>query len=430
MAARKPPSIADVDDVFVSAVDDMCTRRIGPMIDATPADRAIDAETLRACLRHVATTGYFGARVAESAGGSGLPLTATGVVTESLPAFLAVACIAQEATTFRIASSGNVSMHERYLPQLIGGELIAGSCISEPDVGSGSNEIRTSLRRVGSGRMRLRGVKLWSTNAPVADVLVVLARDESGQLVRIVLDAHADGVQVNPVETTGLRRGHLAEVVLDVSVSSENVLSGSTGARTVLQSSWSLNRASMGLAASALLRSALEAATRYSTERVQFGRPIGGHQLIQALLADAWAAWQAGRLLAYHALAVMDTGDPATKEASAAKLFGTEAAVTHISKLQQVAGSYGITPEFPFSQWLADASMLIFPDGTPQIQRLIMGRDIVGISAFSPRGSDTRASAATTVDAPARQALAQQHPPGSGSDTVDLRTRERASHDG
>lgn len=376
---------AAVDEVFVSAVEDMCRRQIEPIVDATPADRAVDAAALRKLFGNVATTGYFGARIAESAGGSGLPLTATGVVTESIPAFLSVACIAQEATTFRIASSGNVAMHERYLPQLIGGELIAGSCISEPDVGSGSNDIRTSVRGDGPNRVRLRGVKLWSTNAPVADVLVVLARDESGDLVRVVLDPHTDGVQISPVRTSGLLRGHLAEVVLDVSVSSDNVLSGSTGARAVLQSSWSLNRASMGLTASALLRSALEAATRYSTERVQFGGPIGGHQLIQGLLADAWTAWQASRLLAYNALAVLDTGDPATKEASAAKLFGTEAAVTHIGKLQQVAGSYGITPEFPFSRWLADATMLVFPDGTPQIQRLIMGREIVGISAFGPR---------------------------------------------
>lgn len=382
---RRPPAVAEVDEVFVSAVENMCRRRIEPIVDATPADRAVDAAALRTLLGHVATTGYFGARVAESAGGSGLPLTATGVVTESVPAFLAVACIAQEATTFRIASSGNVAMHERYLPQLISGQLIAGSCISEPDVGSGSNDIRTSVRGDGPDRVRLHGVKLWSTNAPVADVLVVLARDDSGQLERVVLDPHTDGVQINPLRTTGLLRGHLAEVVLDVSVSSDNVLSGSTGARTVLQSSWSLNRASMGLTASALLHSALEAATRYSTERVQFGRPIGGHQLIQGLLADAWTAWQASRLLAYNALAVLDTGDRATKEASAAKLFGTEAAVTHIGKLQQVAGSYGITPEFPFSQWLADATMLIFPDGTPQIQRLIIGREMVGISAFGSR---------------------------------------------
>lgn len=395
---RRPPAVAEVDEVFVSAVENMCRRRIEPIVDATPADRAVDAAALRTLLGHVATTGYFGARVAESAGGSGLPLTATGVVTESVPAFLAVACIAQEATTFRIASSGNVAMHERYLPQLISGQLIAGSCISEPDVGSGSNDIRTSVRGDGPDRVRLHGVKLWSTNAPVADVLVVLARDDSGQLERVVLDPHTDGVQINPVRTTGLLRGHLAEVVLDVSVSSDNVLSGSTGARTVLQSSWSLNRASMGLTASALLHSALETATRYSTERVQFGCPIGGHQLIQGLLADAWTAWQASRLLAYNALAVLDTGDRATKEASAAKLFGTEAAVTHIGKLQQVAGSYGITPEFPFSQWLADATMLVFPDGTPQIQRLIIGREIVGISAFGSRRA--AATATPTAEAP------------------------------
>jgi alkylation response protein AidB-like acyl-CoA dehydrogenase len=418
MASPPPPTIAPVDPMFLSAVADMCARKIAPTVESTAPDRAIDAATLRACLGHVASTGYFGARVTEAAGGSGLPLIATGAVTEALPTFLAVACIAQEATTFRVASSGNVAMHERYLPRMISGELIAGSCISEPDVGSGSNDIRTTIRSDGPGRARLRGVKMWSTNAPVADVLVVLARDESGQLVRIVLDPHSDGVQINPVDTTGLLRGHLAEVVLDVSVSDDVVLTSSTRARTVLQSSWGLNRASMGLAASALLRSALDAATRYSTERVQFGAAIGGFQLIQGLLADAWAAWQASRLLAYHALAVLDGGDTATKEASAAKLFGTEAAVTHIGKLQQIAGSYGITPEFPFSQWLADASMLVFPDGTPQIQRLIMGRDIVGISAF---GSRTARASETTKTQPTQQ------PPEPDQDRACLRAPENST---
>lgn len=378
------PAVSATDDLFADSVADMCKRRIQPITSSCREDAPIDGDSLRACFREIATTGYFGMRVAQSAGGSGLPLTAGGLVTEALPAFLAVACVAQEATTFRLASSGAGAMQEKYLPQLLSGSVIAGTCISEPDVGSDSNHVKTAATP-GRAGYHLHGAKLWSTNAPVADILIVVAREsDTGRLTRLLVETGQPGVHIRPVHTTGLRQGHLAEVFLDVRVEPDHVLSDSgPDARSVLNTSWSLNRCSMGLASTSLLSRALETAADYSKSRRQFGRIIGSFQLIQGLLAEALVARDAARLLCYRALTLLQGGGQAVAEASSAKVFANEAAVAHIGKLQQVAGAYGITPEFPYSQWLADAAMLVFPDGTPQVQRLLIGREIIGMSAFT-----------------------------------------------
>lgn len=371
----------DTERLLASSVADMVRRRIEPRLDGTPPE-PVSKDVLVACLRDVAATGYFGVRVPEAWGGSGLTHLLSGTVTEALPAFLGVACIAQEATIFRLVAGAGDAVREEYLPGLLAGDLVAGSAVSEPDVGSASNAVTATVERRGDG-YRLRARKLWTTNGTVADLLVVLARDtETGSTARVLVDTRTTPVAAADLPMSGLTRGHLCSVTVDATVPADHVLT-SVSTSTKMTDSWTLNRVSMGLIACALARSAVDYAIAYARTREQFGRAIARFQLVQALVADAATSVEAARLLCRRALADLDAGRPAVLSSSMAKLFATETAIQAILKAQQVAGSYGVSRELPFDEWLRDARMLTFPDGTSQIQQLIIGRELLGVSAFT-----------------------------------------------
>lgn len=365
-----------------AAVRSMVERHIGPRLDREPPGRPVSADALRDAFRHVGTTGLFGARAVEPYG-TRLPLVLAGTVVEELPAFLAVATVAQEATAFRLGHGASAELREKYLPGLVDGSLIAGSAISEPEVGSASNHVTTAMT-VDGGTCRIKGSKLWITNASVADVIVVAARDtRTGLVGRVLIDTSGTPVAVRELPMAGLERGHLCEFELDLEVPAGNVFGDAAAGPSVMTTSWTLNRVSMGLIACALARSALDAAVAFATTRGQFGKPIGAHQLVQELLADAATGIEAGRLLCYRALSLMDDGKDAVAASSMAKLFATETGLRAVLKCQQVAGAAGLSEEYPFARLLRDVRMLTIPDGTTQIQQLIIGRALTGLAAFT-----------------------------------------------
>lgn len=359
----------------------MVTRHLDPLWAGEPAGRPVSAATLRQAFQRVADTGLFGARAPEPYG-TGLPMHMVGTVVEELPAFLGVATVAQEATIFRIGHGASAELREKYLPGLIDGSLIAGSAISEPEVGSASNHVTTSMV-VDGDVCRLRGAKLWITNASVADVIVVAARDpRTGLVGRVLVDTSSTPVARRDLPMSGLERGHLGELELDVEVPAGNVFDDTAMGPSVMTTSWTLNRVSMGLIACALARRALHAAVEFAKTRNQFGKPIGAHQLVQELLADSATGIEAGRLLCYQALSLMDDREDAVTASSMAKLFATETSLRAVLKCQQVAGAAGLSEEYPFARLLRDVRMLTIPDGTTQIQQLILGRQLTGLAAF------------------------------------------------
>jgi alkylation response protein AidB-like acyl-CoA dehydrogenase len=372
------PTSADLRE----AVRSMMARHIEPRLEQEAPGRPVSADALRSAFGHVATTGLFGARAPEPYG-TRLPLVLAGTVVEELPAFLAVATVAQEATAFRLGHGAPAELREKYLPGLVDGSLIAGSAISEPEVGSASNHVTTAMT-VDGVTCRLKGAKLWTTNASVADVIVVAARDTRTDLVgRVLVDTAVTPVAVRDLPMSGLAQGHLCEIGLDIEVPAGNVFDDAAAGPAVMTTSWTLNRVSMGLIACALARSALDAAVGFATTRSQFGKPIGAHQLVQELLADAATGIEAGRLLCYRALSLMDDGADAVTASSMAKLFATETALQAVLKCQQVAGAAGLSEEYPFARLLRDVRMLTIPDGTTQIQQLIIGRRLTGLAAFT-----------------------------------------------
>ncbi|HVQ59633.1 MAG TPA: acyl-CoA dehydrogenase family protein [Solirubrobacterales bacterium] len=375
--------LGEFEQDLAAAVEAAVERHIEPALAPLPVDEPVSAEVLRELNAHAREFGVFGARVPEQHGGSGLSCLGLGVVLERLPPFLAMSAVSQEATTFRIAGAADEGLRERYLPGLIAGTTIAASGISEPGAGSDPRSIATTATPDGDS-IRLRGTKLWITNATVADVILVLARHaETGELVRVLVDCAETPLETREVPMSGLRQGHLGEVVIDVEVPAAQLLAGSDGTRDALTRSWLANRPNVGLIACNIAARALAFSIEHVRERRQFGQPIGGFQLVQGVLADVATELDAARLLCYRALAELDQGRRAAREASMAKMFATEMAVRATLRCQELFGSAGSALEYPLDQWLRDARMLTFPDGTRQIHQLVIGRDLTGISAFS-----------------------------------------------
>ncbi|MGA8116279.1 MAG: acyl-CoA dehydrogenase family protein [Actinocatenispora sp.] len=363
----------------------MATETLFPQLHELP-ETPVPHERLVRLFGLVEPLGVLGARVPEEMGGSGLSCLEYGLVMEQLPPVLAVAVQAHEGTASRIALGGDDDQRREFLPRLLNGTAIAATATSEPEVGSDPRAVAALAESTGTG-FRLSGRKLWVTNGTVADLLMVVARlrraDGTVETGRLLLDRAVSPFETREVEAIGLRQGHLAEVTLDaVPVPARNEIRDAGRFHQQMTRTWLANRAMLGLIGAGIARRALDASVRYARERKQFGAVIGSYQLVQELIVQIAMAADIGQLLAYRALSMIDDGGWPHAETSMAKLYGTDAAVRACSLAIEVHGSYGLTVEYGLERMLRDARMLGFPDGTRQVQQLIIGRELLGIRAF------------------------------------------------
>ena len=310
------------------------------------------------------------------------------ILCEVFPPVLTMSLIGHESTAKRIHMGGTAEQKARFLPDLLAGRRIGGTASSEPNVGSDPRGIETTALEDGDHYL-LNGTKLWTTNGTIADTLIVVAslgRGANGQnlITRIIVDRGESPFESREVPATGLQQGHLGELVFrDCRVPKANVLGQPGDAHGPLTFTWLANRPCTGLMSMHLAQRALDASVAHARQRVQFGQPIAGFQLVQAMLAEMSTLTSAGRLLCYRALGLLDRGIWCHRESSEAKAFATQAGVTVTHRAIEVHGAYGLTREAPLEGWARDARMLTMPDGTTQIQQLIIGRELVGLRAFS-----------------------------------------------
>lgn len=381
-------NFSDTEQQFYDTLTDVVKRHMDPLIAKYPSDKPLSKEVMLELYGHLAQMGLTGARTPEEEGGTGLGHLLLGVSMEILPAFLGISLVGQEAVVRRISMASNPVVSKKYLPGLVDGTRIGGTATSEPNVGSDPRSIETKAVRDGDSYV-LNGVKLWTTNGSIADIVVVVASlgvDERGRnlITRIVVDRDESPFNTTEVPAIGLQRGHLAEISFEnCRVPAENVIGEPGDAHQSLTATWLGNRPCLGLIGIGLAQRALDASIAYSKERVQFGRPIGSLQLVQEMLADMATEVTAGRLLAYRALSLLDEGKWAALETSMSKYYGTELGVRATSKAIQIHGSSGLTKWLPVEEWYRDARMLPLPDGSTQIQQLIIGRELTGLRAFA-----------------------------------------------
>ncbi|MCZ6471922.1 MAG: acyl-CoA/acyl-ACP dehydrogenase [SAR324 cluster bacterium] len=366
---------------------DCVAREILPVMAAHDRERPLPKSVMLDLYAVLKELGLMAPRLPEPEGGTGLSYLAYGMIMEELPAELALSVMAHESTVARIHLGANEEQKKRFLPKLIAGEALACTGISEPNVGSDPRSIETRGRQE-DGVVVLDGTKLWITNGSISDLIVAVAsmgQDAAGRnlITRVVVEREHSPYHASEVDAIGLRQGHLSEVVFEnCRVPEGNVLGEAGDAHGALTATWLANRPLVGMMAVGLARRALEACIAYAGVRKQFGRTIGGFQLIQEMLSEIATRVDAARLLCYRALAMLDDGVRSNKEAAMAKWFATENCLAAIGLAMQCHGASGLTREVEIERLYRDARMLTFPDGTTQIQHLIVGQELTGISAF------------------------------------------------
>lgn len=380
--------LSETERMLADAARRVVAKEIESVLDSHPPDRPLPKTAMLDLYRSVADLGYHGARISEKEGGSGLTYVMLGILNELLPPVLAMSLLGHESTIKRIEMGGTAEQKVRFVPDLLAGRKIAGTATSEPNVGSDPRGIETTAVLAGDHYV-LNGTKLWATNGSILDTAIVVAalgKDPDGRnlITRFIVDRAESPFESREVPTIGFQQGHLGELVFrDCRVPKANLLGEPGDAHSSLTFTWLANRANMGLIGVHLAQRALDASVAYAKERVQFGKPIGSFQLVQEMLAEMATLTDASRLLCYRALALLDRGVWCHRESSMAKAYATEAAVRVTNVAIQIHGAYGLTKEFPLERWARDARMITIPDGTTQIQRLIIGRELVGLRAFS-----------------------------------------------
>jgi cyclohexane-1-carbonyl-CoA dehydrogenase len=293
----------------------------------------------------------------------------------------ALMLIIQAVGSFPILHAGSDAIRAEYGRRLSEGRTLAAYLVTEPGAGSDVSAIRTTARRDGDGYV-IDGAKCFATNGGVAGVYSVLARTGGpghGGLSFFVVDRDAAGVRVGRKEDKlGQRGSNTTEVFLDdVHVPAANLLGEEGSGFLTAMADFDMSRPAIAAQALGIAEGALDYAVGYASQRTTFGQPIGQHQLIQAKLADAAIAVEAGRGLVYRAAELFDRGQRNTQLASMAKCFCGDAAMRITTDMIQVLGGYGYMKDHPLERMFRDAKLTQIFEGTNEIQRMVIARNLL-----------------------------------------------------
>jgi glutaryl-CoA dehydrogenase len=367
-----------VRDVVRRIVDE----RVRPHIAGWFADGDLPARDLA---RRFGAVGLLGMRLS-GYGCAGASAVAYGLACMELEAgdsgVRSLISVQGSLAMHAIATFGSEAQRQRWLPPMATGEAIGCFALTEPDHGSDPASMTTRAERDGHSWV-LTGVKMWITNAPVADAAVVWARTGDG-IRGFVVPLDTPGVRVNEIRhKLSLRASSTGEVVLDeVRLPAEARLESAVGLRAPLSC---LTEARQGITWGALgaARDCLASATDYARRREQFGRPIAAFQLTQAKLADAALELQKGFLLALHLARLADAGRLRPEQVSVGKLNNVRVALDIARTCRTILGANGISLEYPVLRHANNLESVLTYEGTSEIHQLVIGQHLTGHAAFS-----------------------------------------------
>jgi alkylation response protein AidB-like acyl-CoA dehydrogenase len=376
--------LSDEHRLYQEEVRSFVTKYVEPLSNEYGFDQAFTCEDLER-MREVFAAHEIATTTPTREDGS-VDLVAIGIFTEEISKIDCSLGALTSILFFNVLPMSQVlsdRQRQTYGHLFAPGKLVAMG-LSEPSVGSDPSGLQTVARRVGNG-WRIQGQKLWTTNATLSDAIIVACRvpEEDDAIGTFLVDRAAHEYTIRPIPCLGMRRLSTCEVFFDDCWVPDLARIGGTGTGLGHMLSFT-NRSRLNLAFTSvgIAQAALDLAISYAKQREQFGRPIAGFQLVQELIVEMATDVAAGRLLAYNAAALEQDRLPARVEISMAKAFCTEMAVRVTSKSIQVHGGMGLTQEYPVERLFRDARMQTIPDGTTQIQTLIIGRELLGISAL------------------------------------------------
>lgn len=289
----------------------------------------------------------------------------------------ALLLVIQAVGSFPLITAGNDAQKEKYFPIISQGRSLVGYLVTEPEAGSDVKAISTRAVSVDNGYV-LNGRKTFATNGAVADLYTVLARTAENEFSFFIIERDTKGVSVGKAEDKcGFRGSNTADVVLeDVFVTHDSLLGEEGQGFAIAMQDFDMSRPAVGALAMGIAQGALDIAVDYAQQRKTFGKLLMDHQAIQFMLADAATLIEAGRGLVEKSSRAFDANERNTKLASMAKCFCSDAAMKICTDMVQVLGGYGYTRPFQVERMFRDAKLTQIFEGTNQIQRMIIAREM------------------------------------------------------
>ncbi len=337
----------------------------------------------RELFRLLGKSGLLGLPYPEELGGGGQPYEVYLQVIEELSrawAAVGMGVSVHVLSCFPLATAGSAEQQERWLPDLLAGDLLGAYCLSEPESGSDAASLQTSAVP-GPHGLSVTGTKAWITHAGAADFYSTMVRtggEGPNGISCLLIDAATPGISFGPAERKmGMRSSTTAQVMFDNAIVPLSRMVGSEGEGFRIAMS-ALDSGRLGLAACAVgvAEAALELASEYADQRQQFGRSISQYQGISFMLADMATGIAAARALYLEAAGRKDAGQTFGQQAAMAKLFATDTAMKVTTDAIQILGGSGYSQDFPAERYFREAKLLQIVEGTNQIQRLVISRGL------------------------------------------------------
>ena len=395
MAARSDlfvsPDYYQLDDLLTEeqkhireAVRNYVKKEISPIIE----DFAQRSEFPLQIVKQLGDLGCFGPTVPAEYGGGGLDYISYGLMMQELErgdsGVRSTASVQGSLVMFPIHAYGSEEQRKRFLPKLASGEWLGCFGLTEPNHGSDPAGMLSNFKDAGD-QVILNGSKMWISNAPYSQVAVVWAKDEQGEVRGLIVERGMEGFTTPTTHGKwSLRASATGELVFDnVRVPKENILPNVKGLKGPLSC---LTKARYGIAWGTIgaAMDCYDTALRYSKERIQFNKPIGGFQLQQKKLAEMITEITKAQLLNWRLGTLMNEGKATPQQVSMAKRNGCEVATNICRDARQVLGGMGITGEYSVMRHMMNLESVITYEGTHDIHLLITGLDVTGLNAFAP----------------------------------------------
>lgn len=384
------PDYYNLDDLLTEehklirdATRDWVKQNVSPIIDDY-FERAAFPEQL---VKQLGEIGAFGPYIPTEYGGPGLDQISYGLIMQELErcdsGLRSTSSVQSSLVMYPIYKYGSEEQRKKYLPKLASGEFLGCFGLTEPDHGSNPGGMITNFKDMGDHYL-LNGAKMWISNAPLADVAVVWAKNEEGRIYGLIVEKGMEGFTAPEMKGKhSLRASITGELIFEnVKIPKENLLPNKSGLGAPLGC---LDSARFGIAWGALgaAMDCYDQALRYSKERTQFGVPIGSFQLIQKKLAEMITEITKAQFLTFRLGQLRNEGKATSSQISMAKRNNVEIALNIAREARQILGAMGITNEFSVMRHMANLESVVTYEGTHDIHLLITGMDITGIPAFT-----------------------------------------------
>jgi alkylation response protein AidB-like acyl-CoA dehydrogenase len=359
-------------------------RVIAPKAQQNDRDMKFDWDIAK----QIFAEGFLGCPVPEKYGGLGMDYVAYGLMTEEINRVCSstrtLFSVQTSLVALTILKWGTEEQKMKYLPKMCSGEYLGCYGLTEPEAGSDAANQQTRAVKDGKDYI-ISGSKTWISCGTIAHYALIFATVDKSLghkgICCFVVDTTSKGFTSQAIHgKLGLRASDTASLFLDeVRVPAENMLGGVGDGFKIAMSALDNGRFSVAAGAVGVVQACIDHSTKYAMERITFGKPIGEHQQVQAMIADMVTDCEAGRLLYLRAAHLKNKGVRNSRETSIAKLFCGEAANKHAHNAVQIFGGYGFSDEYPVERFFRDAKVLNIYEGTREIQRLIIGQDALGI---------------------------------------------------